>query len=125
SDFDMRTALAHGLAWPGRIDSGVAPLDLAALGRLDFEAPAHEAFPCFGLADEARRAGGSPPATANAANEVAVAAFLDGRLPFLGIPALIEATLAALPAEPATDLDVLLACDARARRRAEEICKAM
>jgi 1-deoxy-D-xylulose-5-phosphate reductoisomerase len=122
---DMRTALAHGLAWPGRIDSGVAPLDLAALARFDFERPDLEAFPCLALAYAALHAGGSAPATINAANEVAVAAFLDGRLPFPGIPALIEATLSALPAEPADDLDVLLACDARARRRAEEICVGM
>jgi len=122
---DMRTALAHGLAWPERIDSGVAPLDLAALARFDFEKPDLQAFPCLGLAYAALRAGGSAPATANAANEVAVAAFLAGRLPFLGIPALIEATLDALPAEPADALDVLLGCDARARRRAEEICARM
>jgi 1-deoxy-D-xylulose-5-phosphate reductoisomerase len=122
---DMRTALAHGLAWPGRIDSGVAPLDLAQLGRFDFERPDLEAFPCLALAYAALRAGGSAPATINAANEVAVAAFLEGRLPFPGIPALIEATLSALPAEPADDLEVLLACDARARRRAEEICVGM
>jgi 1-deoxy-D-xylulose-5-phosphate reductoisomerase len=122
---DMRTALAHGLAWPERIESGVAPLDLAALARFDFEKPDLEAFPCLGLAYAALRAGGSAPATVNAANEVAVAAFLEGRLPFLGIAGLIEATLAALPAEPAADLDVLLACDARARRVAGEICAKM
>lgn len=122
---DMRTALAHGLAWPERIDSGVAPLDLAALARFDFEKPDLEAFPCLGLAFAALRAGGSAPAIANAANEVAVAAFLAGRLPFLGIPALIQATLDAIPAEPADDLDVLLGCDARARRQAEEICAKM
>jgi 1-deoxy-D-xylulose-5-phosphate reductoisomerase len=122
---DMRTALAHGLAWPERIDSGVAPLDLAALARFDFEKPDLEAFPCLALAFAALRAGGSAPATVNAANEVAVAAFLAGRLPFLGIPALIQATLDALPAEPADALDVLLGCDARARRRAEEICAKM
>jgi len=122
---DMRTALAHGLAWPERIDSGVAPLDLAALARFDFERPDLEAFPCLGLAYAALRAGGSAPATVNAANEVAVAAFLDGRLPFPGIPALIEATLSALPAEPADTLEVLLGCDAMARRKATEICGGM
>jgi 1-deoxy-D-xylulose-5-phosphate reductoisomerase len=122
---DMRTALAHGLAWPERIDSGVAPLDLAALARFDFEKPDLDAFPCLRLAFDALRAGGSAPATVNAANEVAVAAFLEGRLPFLGIPALIEATLSALPAEPADQLDVLLGCDARARRKAGEICETM
>ena len=122
---DMRTALAHGLAWPERIDSGVAPLQLAELARFDFERPDLEGFPCLGLAYAALRAGGSAPATINAANEVAVAAFLDGRLSFPGIPELIAATLDALPAEPAPDLDVLLACDARARRHAEEICRKM
>jgi 1-deoxy-D-xylulose-5-phosphate reductoisomerase len=122
---DMRTALAHGLAWPERIDSGVAPLQLAELARFDFERPDLESFPCLALAYAALRAGGSAPATINAANEVAVAAFLEGRLSFPGIAALIEATLEALPAEPAPDLDVLLACDARARRRAEEICGRM
>ena len=122
---DMRTALAHGLAWPERIDSGVAALDLIALARFDFEAPDLDAFPCLALAYAAMRAGGSAPALLNAANEVAVAAFLDGRLPFLGIPALIEATLSALPAEPADDLDVLLACDGAARRKAGELLNAM
>ena len=122
---DMRTALAHALAWPERIDSGVAPLDLAALARFDFEQPDLDAFPCLALAYAALRAGGSAPATANAANEVAVAAFLEGRLPFLGIPALIEATLSALPAEPADTLEVLLGCDARARRQAGTICREM
>ena len=122
---DMRTALAYGLAWPERIDSGVAPLDLAALARFDFEAPDLAAFPGLALAFAALRTGGSAPAILNAANEVAVAAFLAGRLPFLGIPALIEATLAALPAEPADDLAVLLACDRQARRRAEELLPSM
>jgi len=122
---DMRTALAHGLAWPERIDSGVAPLDLPSLARFDFEKPDLHAFPCLALAYAALRAGGSAPATINAANEVAVAAFLDGRLPFLGIPALIESTLSALPAEPAASLDVLIAFDALARRKATEICGTM
>ena len=122
---DMRTALAHGLAWPERIDSGVAALDLVAMARFDFEAPDLEAFPCLALAYAAMRAGGSAPAVLNAANEVAVAAFLDGKLPFLGIPALIEATLSALPAEPADDLDVLLAWDAAARRKAGELLNTM
>jgi 1-deoxy-D-xylulose-5-phosphate reductoisomerase len=122
---DMRTAIAYGLAWPERIEAGVAPLDLAALARLDFEAPDHAAFPCLGLAFEALRAGGSAPAVLNAANEVAVDAFLAGRLSFLGISALIERTLDALPAEPAADLDVLLACDAAARRTAGELLAGM
>lgn len=122
---DMRTALAYGLAWPERIDSGVAPLDLASLARFDFEAPDHAAFPGLGLAFDALRAGGTAPAILNAANEVAVAAFLEGKLPFLGIPALIEATLAAQAVEPAADLGVLLASDREARRRAAELLRKM
>ena len=78
-------------------------------------------FPCLGLAYAALRAGGSAPAVLNAANEVAVAAFLDGRLPFLAIPVLIEATLDAMPVEPDDDLAVLRACDAAARRRARDL----
>jgi 1-deoxy-D-xylulose-5-phosphate reductoisomerase len=122
---DMRTALAYGLAWPERIDSGVEALDLAAIARLDFEPPDLAAFPCLGLAYAALRAGGSAPAVLNAANEVAVAAFLAGRLPFLAIPALIEATLSAMPVEPDGDLAVLRACDAEARRRAGDLLSTM
>jgi 1-deoxy-D-xylulose-5-phosphate reductoisomerase len=122
---DMRTALAYGLAWPERIDSGVEALDLAAIARLDFEPPDLAAFPCLGLAYDALRAGGSAPAVLNAANEVAVAAFLAGRLPFLAIPALIEATLSAMPVEPDGDLAVLRACDAEARRRAGDLLSTM
>jgi 1-deoxy-D-xylulose-5-phosphate reductoisomerase len=117
---DMRTALAHALAWPERIDSGVAPLDLAHVGRFDFQAPDLQAFPALGLAYAALEAGGTAPAILNAANEVAVAAFLEGRLGFLDIAGLIERTLTALPAEPAEDLAVLLASDFRARRMAEQ-----
>ncbi len=118
---DMRTALAYGLSWPERIDSGVSALDLAALGRLDFEAPDPAAFPCLNLAYAALSTGGTAPAILNAANEVAVAAFLDGRLPFLGIPDLLEATLSSLAPEPAGSLDVLMASDVQARRRATEL----
>jgi 1-deoxy-D-xylulose-5-phosphate reductoisomerase len=122
---DMRTALAYGLAWPERIDSGVAPLDLAALARLDFQPPDRDAFPCLDLAYAALRAGGTAPAVLNAANEVAVAAFLAGKLPFLGISALIASTLEALGTEPADDLAVLLACDDEARRQAGELLDRM
>jgi 1-deoxy-D-xylulose-5-phosphate reductoisomerase len=113
---DMRTALAVGLGWPARIDSGVSGLDLLAQGRLDFEAPDTDAFPCLRLAGEAMAAGGTAPAVLNAANEEAVSAFLQGRIGFLGIPALVEDTLAALPATPAGSLQALLAADADARR---------
>lgn len=116
---DMRTALAVGLGWPDRIDSGVAGLDLLAQGRLDFEAPDTHAFPCLRLACEALDAGGTAPAILNAANEVAVSAFLQGKIRFLSIPALVEEALAALPAAPADSLEVLLEADARARRITE------
>jgi 1-deoxy-D-xylulose-5-phosphate reductoisomerase len=112
---DMRTALAVGLGWPERIASGVGGLDLLAHGRLDFEAPDLDAFPCLRLAYAALEAGGTAPAVLNAANEVAVASFLQGRIGFLSIPALVEACLAALPAAPAASLDALLAADAAAR----------
>ena len=118
---DMRTALAYGLAWPERVDSGVAPLDLAALGRFDFQAPDLDAFPCLGLAFQVLEAGGSAPAILNAANEIAVSAFLQGRLGFLGIPALVDEVLAALPAVPAGSLAALLEADAQARRLARQL----
>jgi 1-deoxy-D-xylulose-5-phosphate reductoisomerase len=112
---DMRTALAVGLGWPERIASGVAGLDLLAHGRLDFEAPDVDAFPCLRLAYAALQAGGTAPAVLNAANEVAVSSFLQGRIGFLSIPALVEDCLATLPAAPAASLDALLAADAAAR----------
>jgi 1-deoxy-D-xylulose-5-phosphate reductoisomerase len=113
---DMRTPIAYALAYPERIDAGVPSLDLLALARLDFEAPDPDRFPCLPLAYAALRAGGTAPAILNAANEVAVASFLDRRLPFPGIPRLIEATLAALPAGAEGSLDDVLAADAEARR---------
>ena len=116
---DMRTSLAVGLGWPERIDSGVGGLDLLKHPRLDFEAPDLAAFPCLQLAWEAMAAGGTAPAVLNAANEVAVSAFLQGRIGFLSIPALVEDALAALPAVPADSLEVLLAADAEARRLTE------
>ncbi len=113
---DMRTTLAVGLGWPQRIESGVAGLDLLSQGRLDFEAPDLEAFPCLRLAWQAMDAGGSAPAILNAANEVAVSAFLQGRIGFLSIPALVEHTLSTLSCTAADTLDVLLAADAQARQ---------
>lgn len=113
---DMRTALAVGFGWPQRIDSGVGGLDLLAEGgRLDFEPPDLDAFPCLRLAYGALAAGGTAPALLNAANEVAVSAFLQRRIGFLSIPALVEDTLAAIPASPATSLDALHDADAHAR----------
>ena len=122
---DMRTAIAYGLAWPERIDSGVAPLDLAALARLDFRPPDRDAFPCLDLAYAALAAGGGAPAVLNAANEVAVSAFLQGRMGFLSIPALIRACLDAVPGGPADTLAHLLDIDARARRVAESLVPGM
>ena len=116
---DMRTALAVGFAWPQRIESGVAGLDLLAHGRLDFEPPDLDAFPCLRLAFDALAAGGTAPAVLNAANEVAVAAFLAGRIGFLRIPTLVEDALAALPSIRADSLDALRDADARARRHVE------
>ena len=113
---DMRTSLAVGLGWPERIASGVGGLDLLRHPRLEFEAPDTDAFPCLRLAWEAMAAGGTAPAVLNAANEVAVSAFLQGRIGFLSIPALVEDALAALPATPVDSLDALLAADAQARR---------
>jgi 1-deoxy-D-xylulose-5-phosphate reductoisomerase len=118
---DMRTALAHALAWPDRVESGVAPLDLLAIGQLNFEAPDRQTFRCLDLAYHALAAGGTAPTTLNAANEVAVAAFLKGTLPFLAISELIEATLDFLPAAPATDLEALVYADLTARREAQRI----
>jgi len=115
---DMRTALAVGFAWPERIASGVSGLDLIQHGRLEFEAPDLDAFPCLRLAFEALEAGGTAPAMLNAANEVAVSAFLQRRIAFLSISALVEATMQALPVGAADSLDALRQADADARRHA-------
>jgi 1-deoxy-D-xylulose-5-phosphate reductoisomerase len=118
---DMRTPIAHALAYPERIASGVPPLDLFAIARLDFERPDHRRFPCLPLAYRVLEAGGSAPAVLNAANEVAVDAFLRGRLSFTGIAGLIAATLDRLPAKPLHSLEDVLAADAEARRVAGEL----
>jgi 1-deoxy-D-xylulose-5-phosphate reductoisomerase len=115
---DMRTAIACALAWPERVEAGVAALDLVKMGRLDFEAPDTEAFPCLRLAFEALRAGPAATTCLNAANEEAVSGFLQGRLGFLGIPELIDACLQRFGGERADDLPALLALDARVREHA-------
>jgi 1-deoxy-D-xylulose-5-phosphate reductoisomerase len=120
---DMRTPIAYALAYPERIESGVESLDLFKIARLDFYPPDFERFPCLRLAYDALRQGGTAPAILNAANEVAVAAFLDRQLPFLGIPHLIEAVLGALPAQPQGNLADVLAADAEARRDAHRFIK--
>lgn len=117
---DMRTPIAYGLAWPERIDAGVETLDLFQIARLDFEAPDEAAFPCLRLAREAMQAGGTAPALLNAANEVAVDAFLAGRLNFSAIGELVEAVIGTLPVEAADDLETVLAADGQSRRTARE-----
>ena len=118
---DMRTPIAHALAWPERIESGVASLDIIATARLDFEAPDTVRFPCLLLAQEAAAAGGTAPAILNAANEVAVAAFLDERLRFDQIPQVIEATLTDLPAVEPSDLARVQEADRQAREMAQRL----
>jgi 1-deoxy-D-xylulose-5-phosphate reductoisomerase len=117
---DMRTPIAHALAWPERIDSGVEFLDLLKAGRLDFRAPDTDRFRCLALAQAAARAGGLQPVVLNAANEVAVEAFLEGRLNFPGIAAVIEAVVERSTGGVIGDLDDVLAADAESRVRARE-----
>jgi 1-deoxy-D-xylulose-5-phosphate reductoisomerase len=112
---DMRTPIAHALGWPERIGSGVESLDLVAAARLDFEAPDLARFPALRLARAAAEAGGTAPAALNAANEVAVAAFLGGRLGFPGIPALIDGVMGAHRNAPARELGDVLEADRWAR----------
>ncbi len=117
---DMRTPIANALAWPERIDSGVAPLDLFAVARLDFQRPDEQRFPCLRLARQAAEAGGCAPARLNAANEVAVAAFLERRIRFPEIARIIEDTLDREPSVAVENLDAVLAADARARALAND-----
>ncbi|MFJ4384661.1 1-deoxy-D-xylulose-5-phosphate reductoisomerase [Pseudomonas sp. NPDC089408] len=117
---DMRTPIANGLAWPERIDSGVAPLDLFAIARLDFQAPDEQRFPCLRLARQAAEAGNSAPAVLNAANEVAVEAFLERRIRFPEIAGMIEQVLDQEPVVPLPSLDAVFAADQRARELSRE-----
>lgn len=117
---DMRTPIANALAWPERIDSGVAPLDLFAIARLDFQAPDEQRFPCLRLARQAAEAGNSAPAVLNAANEVAVEAFLERRIRFPEIAGMIEQVLDQEPVVPLPSLDAVFAADQRARELSRE-----
>lgn len=117
---DMRTPIAYALAYPERIDAGVAPLDLFQIAKLDFVAPDFLRFPCLGLAYQALRAGGTVPALLNAANEVAVAAFLDRKIAFLDIPRLIESVLGIVVRQEVSTLQDVLAADSAARVAAQE-----
>ncbi|WP_298814305.1 1-deoxy-D-xylulose-5-phosphate reductoisomerase [uncultured Sphingomonas sp.] len=117
---DMRVPIAHCLAWPDRMATPMEPLDLVKLGRLDFEAPDPVRFCALALARAALEEGGARPAILNAANEIAVAAFLGGRVRFLEIAAIVEDTLARYAPEAPETIDAVIAIDAEARRLASE-----
>jgi 1-deoxy-D-xylulose-5-phosphate reductoisomerase len=116
---DMRIPIAYALAWPGRMPTPAEKLDLARVGRLEFEAPDETRFPALRLARQALVSGGSCPTVLNAANEVAVAAFLAGRLGFLDIASVVEQTLASVGVHEVAALEDVLACDREARSRAD------
>ena len=116
---DMRTPIAYGLAWPERIDAGVAPLSLTQLAALSFAEPELDRFPCLSLAFAAANTGGTAPTVLNAANEIAVAAFLDDGLPYLQIPAVVESVLNMIPSVNADSLELILDVDTRARQTAQ------
>jgi len=116
----MRTPIAYGLAWPERIHAGVAQLDLTQLAGLSFAEPNFTQFPCLSLAFDAAKVGGTAPTVLNAANEVAVAAFLGAGLPYLKIAEVVERTLNTLSAVPADSIETILAVDARARQLASD-----
>ncbi|WP_239549849.1 1-deoxy-D-xylulose-5-phosphate reductoisomerase [Alloalcanivorax marinus] len=120
---DMRTPIACALSWPERLESGAPSLDFRTLAGLDFRAPDDAAFPCLGLARQAMEAGGAATAVLNAANEEAVAAFLDRRLGFNGIPAVVQDTLAGLPAPDCADVDAVMNVDSEARVLARRLIK--
>ena len=120
---DMRTPIAYAMAWPERIAAGVGPLNLFKVGHLDFFAPDFERFRCLRLAYDVLQTGATAPAILNAANEVAVAAFLEGELPFLGIAELNETVLERLPARHEGSLDDVLAADGEARSLARQLIR--
>lgn len=118
---DMRVPIAYGLSWPQRIDSGVSSLNLAEIARLDFEPLDNDKFPCLLLASNAIAAGGTMPVALNAANEIAVAAFLAGRLPFTGIYQLVDAVLQQYQRQTASSVEIVMAEDQRARKLANRL----
>ena len=122
---DMRVPISYALHHPERADVEVPQLDLAAVGSLTFEEPDLDTFVCLRLALEAGAAGGTAPCVLNAADEVAVAAFLEGEIPFTGIPAVIERVLEEMPARPVGHFDDLFAADAEARERSAEQIKGL
>ena len=122
---DMRTPIAHALAYPERIDSGVEPLDLFKIATLHFEAPDFDRFPCLSLAYRALREGESMPASLNAANEVAVQAFLDEKIGFVMIPRVISAVMDRSPVRELTAIADVMAADAEARQLAEHVIESL
>jgi 1-deoxy-D-xylulose-5-phosphate reductoisomerase len=117
---DMRTPIAYGLAWPERIEAGVAPLSLTQLAALSFNEPDLAHFPCLSLAFAAAKAGGTAPTVLNAANEIAVAAFLDDGMPYLQIPVVVEKVLNLMPVVNADSIECILDVDAQARKAARD-----
>jgi 1-deoxy-D-xylulose-5-phosphate reductoisomerase len=115
---DMRTPIAYGLAYPERLQSGVSSLDLITTARLDFCAPDFERFPCLRMAYEALNIGGTAPAILNAANEIAVEAFLAEKIAFMDIPRIIESVLSSAVVEPVTSIELLAETDLLARQLA-------
>jgi len=115
---DMRTPIAHAMAWPKRIDSGVERLNLIDVARLEFEKPDLQRFPCLRLAEQAARAGGTTPAILNAANEIAVTEFLNNKIRFTDIAPLVEDVMTQIPTMAANDLDTILQADREAREHA-------
>ena len=120
---DMRTPIAYGLAWPERIEAGVAPLSLTQLASLSFAEPELNRFPCLSLAFAAAKTGGTAPTVLNAANEIAVAAFLDEGLPYLQIPVVVEKVLNGISSVDADSLELILDVDARARLVAQQVVR--
>ena len=118
---DMRTPIAYGLAWPERIDAGVAQLNLTQLAGLSFSEPNFSQYPCLSLAFAAAKVGGTAPAILNAANEIAVAAFLDAGLPYLKIAEVVERTLHSVSAAAADSLEIILGADAKARQISSDL----
>jgi len=115
---DMRTPIANALAWPKRISSGVANLDIISLSRLDFEAPDVNRFPCLRLARESMEAGGTACTILNAANEIAVSEFLNSNIRFIDIPKIVDSVLQAEEVEKADSIETIVECDRRSRQRA-------
>jgi len=122
---DMRTPIAYGLAWPERIEAGVAQLNLTQLAALSFAEPDLDRFPCLSLAFAAAKAGGTAPTVLNAANEIAVAAFLNEGMPYLDISSVVDKTLNAMPVSGADSIDYILDIDIQARKVARDFIKSI